>query len=72
MFFSWTFDLLLINSIYLVFGVYFTPHQIKTVCEYKLHEIQLETIETNHLNQSWNTNHELNFDTDVDKTRFLM
>ena len=36
-FFSWTFDLLLINSRYLVFVVYFSPHQRNIVCEYKLH-----------------------------------
>ena len=35
--FSWTFDLLLINSRYLVFGVYFSPHQRNAVCEYKLY-----------------------------------
>ena len=36
-FFSWTFDSLLIDSRYLVFGVYFSPHQRNIVCEYKLH-----------------------------------
>ena len=37
-FFSWTFDLLLINSRYLVIGVYFSPHRRNIVCEYKLHD----------------------------------
>ena len=32
-FFSWTFDLLLI----LIFSLYFSPHQINIVYEYKLH-----------------------------------
>ena len=31
------FDLLLINSRYLVTGVYFLPHQRNIVCEHKLH-----------------------------------
>ena len=36
-FFSWTFDLLLINTRYLVFRVYFLPHQRNIiVCKYKL------------------------------------
>ena len=36
-FFSRTFDLLLINSSkYLLFGVYFSLHQKNTVCKYKL------------------------------------
>ena len=41
-FFSWTLDLLLINSSsrYLQFGVYFSPHQINIVCEYKLQRKQ--------------------------------
>ena len=38
MFFSWTFDLLLINSSrYLLFTAYFSPHQRNIACEYKLH-----------------------------------
>ena len=37
MFFSWTFDLLLINSRYLVIGAYFSPPQRNIVCEHKLH-----------------------------------
>ena len=37
-FFSWTFDLLLISSRYLVFGVYYLPHQRNIiVCNYKLY-----------------------------------
>ena len=34
MFFSWTFDLLLI----LIFSVYFSPHQRNIACDYKLSE----------------------------------
>ena len=61
-FFTWTFDLLLINSRDLVFGVYFLPHQRNIiVCKYKLHG-----------KQSWNTNHELASDIDVEKTKHLM
>ena len=44
-FFSWTFDLLLINpSRYLLFGVYFSPHHRNIVSEYKRMK----------WNQSWN------------------
>ena len=33
----WTFDLILINSRYLVLDAYFSPHQRNIVYEYKLH-----------------------------------
>ena len=57
-FFSWTFDLLLINSKHLVFVVYFSPHQ-RNVSLY---------VNTNFMgNQSSNTNHELVSDIDVEK-----
>ena len=52
-YFSWTFDLLLIDSRYLVIGVYFSQHQRNFMG-----------------NQSWNTNHELVSDIDVEKTCF--
>ena len=32
-FFSWTFDLLLIDSRYLAIGVYFSPHQRNIICK---------------------------------------
>ena len=62
-FFSWTFDLLLINSTYLVFVVYFSPHQ-RNIFLY---------VNTNVMgNQSWNTNHELLSDIDVEKKLFFI
>ena len=57
--FSWTFDLLLINSRYLVFGVYFSPHQRNTVYEYKLYVKPI-------------TEYQFISDIDVEETCFLM
>ena len=49
MFFSWTFDLLLINfSKNLLFGVYFSPHQRNILCDYKL---QMKPIMKQHFSQ---------------------
>ena len=55
LFFSWTFDLLLIDSRYLVIGVYLVYAK----------EIFIG-------NQTWNTNHKLVSDINVQKTCFLM
>ena len=62
-FFSWTLDLLLIKSSkYLVFGVYFSPHQRNIICEYELHGKPI---------MKWRLSFALVSDTDVEKTGFF-